>query len=69
MAIVEGVRIAALSRPVKTDKFYQGVVEVTAGQSFKIETSPGGDELLDITVPAGMTYTVSVRVEYTINGS
>lgn len=64
MAIEAGAKIARLARPTLVDNCYQGIVTVTAGQDFKIETSPGGEELLALTVPAGKVYVVSVRVEY-----
>jgi len=38
---------------------------VAAGQSLKIETSPGGAEVLDAECPAGKAWTVSVRVTVT----
>jgi len=65
MAIMKGAMIARLARPSLLENCYQGTVTVTAGQEFKIETSPAGEELLALTVPAGKVYTVSVRVEYT----
>ncbi len=37
-------------------------VELEAGKSFKIETNPGGVELLNATVPAGKHWTVAVQV-------
>lgn len=40
---------------------------LTAGKSLKIESSPGGDEHFDMTVPAGKTWNVRVfvRIEET----
>lgn len=35
---------------------------VTAGQRVTIETSPGGSEVLDVEVPAGKAWTVSISV-------
>lgn len=66
MSITKGEKIARLARPPGHENFYQGIVTATAGQDFKIETSPGGEEFLEITVPAGKVYTISVRVEYEI---
>jgi len=37
-------------------------VTVSAGQTFKIESSPGGVEVLDVEIPAGKTWTVEVMV-------
>jgi hypothetical protein len=47
---------------------YRGddVAELSAGQHFKVETSPRGEELLDYTAPAGGA-TVRVYVEITLN--
>lgn len=36
---------------------------VNAGQTLKIETSPGGNEILDVTVPAGKQWSVIVNVD------
>ena len=67
MPMMNSTRMARLARPVaSTGTCYQGVVTVTAGQTFKIETAPGGDDLLEIVVPAGKVYTVSLRVEYEV---
>ena len=35
---------------------------VPAGKSLKIETSPSGAELLDVTVPAGKSWAVTLQV-------
>ncbi len=65
MSIEQGARITYLHRPPRSlDRTYEGATEVTAGQSFTIETSPAGEELLSLTVPSGKVYMVSVRVEY-----
>ena len=37
--------------------------EATAGQSLKIETSPGGDDIMDAEVPAGKKWAVSISVQ------
>ena len=36
---------------------------IVAGQRLRIETSPGGAEVLDATVPAGKQWTVTMGVE------
>jgi len=41
------------------------VVEAAAGQSLKIETSPDGDDILDVECPAGKAWSVRVIVEIT----
>ena len=66
MSITKGAKISRLARPPVLENCYQGIVTATAGQDFKIETSPGGDEFLELTVPVGKVYTISVRVEYEI---
>ena len=64
MSIEQGEHIARLARPTLLEACYQGSVTATAGQTFAIETSPAGEELLSLTVPSGKVYLVSVRVEY-----
>jgi len=49
--------------PAKTVKSGQEIVAVTAGQSVKVETTPGGSELLDVACPAGKAWSVRVQVE------
>lgn len=38
-----------------------GIV-ISAGQRLRIETSPGGAEILDVVVPAGKQWTATVSV-------
>ena len=64
MIISKGASIAKMERPSTVNDCYQGAVTLTAGQSFKIETSPGGEELLTITCPEDKVWRLSVRVEY-----
>ena len=66
MAITRDTRIARLARPPRLDNCYQGTVTATAGQEFKIELSPQGEDVLELTVPAGKVYTILVRVEYVV---
>ena len=40
-------------------------ISITAGQSLKIEISPGGDEILEVECPAGKMWTARVIVEVT----
>ena len=47
-----------------THKWGQDEFNLTAGQSLKIETSPRGEEILDIEVPAGKTWTGIVVVDF-----
>lgn len=37
-------------------------VSASAGQVFKIETTPGGEEVLNETVPAGKAWSIHVSV-------
>ena len=55
-----------MARPPKNNS-YQGAVTATAGQDFKIETSPQGEELLELTVPEGKVYTIMVRIDYVVS--
>ena len=47
-----------------THKWGQEEFTIVAGQSLKIETSPRGEEILDIEVPAGKTWTGIVVVDF-----
>ena len=40
-----------------------GGIEVTSGQTLKIESSPAGEEVLSAEVPAGKKWTVYVKVD------
>ncbi len=51
--------IAETSHATGTDIF-----DLVAGKKLKIETSPGGEEILNIDVPAGKNWNVSVTVSY-----
>jgi len=44
---------------------HQTGIEVAAGQSLVIETSPGGGEVLDVECPTGKVWSVRVIVEIT----
>ena len=41
------------------------VVAVAAGQSLKIETSPGGEEILDVVCPDGASVRITVEITET----
>ncbi len=41
-------------------------VEVTAGQSLKIETTPDGTEVLNVECPEGETWNAQVIVQITV---
>jgi hypothetical protein len=41
-------------------------LEVAAGQSLKIETSPAGEDVLDELCPAGQKWTVTIHVDIKI---
>lgn len=64
MTITKDTSIAHMARPTTVNDCYQGYVVLTAGQAFKVETSPDGEELLEITCPVGKVWVLSVRVEY-----
>lgn len=42
---------------------YTGSATVAGGKTLKIETSPKGDDLLEIECPAGKSWTIYVRLE------
>ena len=41
---------------------YQSGIACGEGKSITIETSPGGDEILDAECPEGKTWTISVNI-------
>ena len=41
----------------------QDAFDMTAGKSLKIETSPAGEELLNVEVPVGKKWSVSIGVQ------
>ncbi len=41
----------------------EGGIVIAAGQSLRIETSPGGAEILDVVVPPGKVWTVTSGVD------
>ena len=63
MSITNDTIIARLGRPTTADESYEGEVVLVAEQSLKLETSPGGEELLELTAPAGVTWTLLVRID------
>ncbi len=42
---------------------YDNDVIVSAGQTIKIETTPGGVEILNVVVPAGKQWSLNVSVD------
>ena len=48
--------------PARTTKTGNDTFTVAAGKRLIVETSPQGDEILDVEVPAGKTWTVTVNV-------
>ena len=50
------------SRPARMWKYGGDSFELVAGKHLKIETSPGGEELLDAVVPAGKTWDINLTV-------
>ena len=63
MTITNDTIIARLGRPSTASESFEGTVVLVPGQSLKLETSPGGEELLELTAPAGATWTLLVRVD------
>ncbi len=49
-------------RLAKIIKTGSDTVEIAAGKFLKIETTPSGEELLNVEVPGGKTWTVTVTV-------
>jgi len=48
--------------PAKSNYSGSGNVEATAGQHFKIETTPNGVDVLDVVVPQGKTWKVKMDI-------
>ncbi len=46
-------------------KFVSGKVSIPAGKTFKIETTPDGEDELEFTPPPGETYQASVYIRFT----
>lgn len=59
--------IALNDTSITASKTYSGSgsYEVAAGKSLKIETSPNGDDILDVTVPDGKSWKVKIYVKIT----
>jgi hypothetical protein len=55
------LKTTSLPAGVKISGEESGIV-IAAGKSFKIETSPQGEDILDVEVPAGKQWTVVVSV-------
>lgn len=51
--------------PAKSNYSGSGSVEATAGQHFKIETTPNGVEVLDVVVPEGKLWKV-IKIDIAI---
>jgi len=43
----------------------RGVYSATTGKSLKIETSPGGEDILDVEVPTGKVWEISISLSIT----
>lgn len=48
--------------PASVKKAGQGSYVIAPEQSFKIETSPDGEDILDISPPAGKKWTISCKI-------
>jgi hypothetical protein len=58
LSLEEHVWTAKVVRSGRSDP-----IAVSAGQSLRIETSPGGEEILDAECPEGKAWTATVIVE------
>jgi hypothetical protein len=59
------VELGQYTIPGKTVLQGSGAITVNAGQSLKIETSPGGSEILNEECPAGKVWRGTIKVELT----
>lgn len=59
----------ALAEYVHTAKVVKsgnaGAIPLVAGQKLRVETSPDGEEILDVECPAGKAWTARIIVEIT----
>ena len=67
MSLDNATTIARLTRPSIVKTSYQGSVEATAENEFKRETSPQGEEILELTVQVGNVWHVFIRVDIVEN--
>lgn len=51
------------SQPALTSLSGFGTFTIAAGQSLKIETTPGGADILDAEVPAGKSWSAYIEVK------
>lgn len=51
--------------PIHAKKAGSETIAVAAGQTLKVETSPDGEEVLEVTCPAGKAWLVSIVVDIT----
>ena len=59
------INLSTVTVPARASaSFSQGSVDfsLAAGKTLSIETSPNGEEILNLTVPAGKSWAVSVSV-------
>lgn len=59
------MQLLTTSHPAKTTKSGTAVLEIPAGKNLKIETTPEGEEILNVTVPTGKKWTVNISVSIT----
>jgi hypothetical protein len=53
------------SFPAKTGYLIHDSVEIPAGKTLKMDTSPNGEEIVNSTVPSGKVWNVIVHFEIT----
>lgn len=56
------MQLNTFSIPASVKKAGQGRYIVTPEQSFKIESSPQGEDILEVSPPAGKQWAITVRV-------
>lgn len=57
------LEIVDTSQSATTRKTIRGIEQVAAGKTLKIETSPDGIDILELTVPAGKSWEVHFSIE------
>lgn len=51
------------SQPAKTLRTGRETVVIPGGKNLKIETTPDGQEILNVAIPEGKTWTVQFNIE------
>ena len=56
------MEVESLFRPENTLITGQEIIDIPAGKTLKIETSPQGEDILNITVPEGKKWVATINI-------